>query len=95
MELYRIAPEDEWIVDHSGSLPETPEAPLPDAPFYFLLADDQDRVSSEGIERYRRSFEHVLDASRLEDASLIVHELDSSNEQLIIHRLGIIRDGRY
>ena len=95
MELYCIAPEGEWIVDHSGSLPDSPETPLPDAPFYFLLADDQDRVNSEGIERYRRTLEHVLDASRLEDASLIVHELDSSNEQLIIHRLDIIRDGRY
>ncbi len=94
MELYRIAPEHDWIIDRSGNLPESP-ASLPDAPFYFLLADDQDRVNTEGIERYRRTFEHVLDASRLEDASLIVHELDSSHEQLIIHRLGIIRDGRY
>jgi len=93
MDIYRIAPEGDWIVDQAGKSPASPPPILPDAPFYFLLADDQDRVGPLGIERYRRTLEHVLDASRLEDASLIVHELESTHEQLIIHRLLIIRDG--
>ncbi len=74
-------------------IPSAEEDTLPEAPFYFLFADNQERVSAEGFESYRHTVEHVLDASRLEDASLIVHELNALNEQLIIHHLRVIRDG--
>jgi hypothetical protein len=89
LELYCIAPEAEWIDIHplaSGFEP-------PDSPYYFPLLDDQIRTSSAGFEDYRRSVEHVLDASRLEDASLILHELNADCEKLVIHHLKLIRDG--
>jgi hypothetical protein len=90
MDKYQIAPAGEWVVsddvDISRQLDDS-------SPYYYFLLDCQERVESDSIHVYKRTIEKINDASRIEDASLFLFELQDHNHQLIFHAVDIIRDG--
>ncbi len=92
MSIYSIGPAESWVVDRaevSGA-----ELDLFESPYFYPLVDYQDKVETGVIKSFYRTVQCIKDASRVEDASLITHELDADNEQIVIHHLRIIRDGQ-
>ena len=90
MDKYQIAPAGEWVVtddtDISRQLDDS-------SPYYYFLLDCQERVEGDSIHVYKRTIEKIIDASRIEDASLFLFELQDNNHHLIFHAVDIIRDG--
>jgi len=90
MHTYRKGDVGDWVeqrdvpvyVDHDTAAPST-----------YSLVDYQDRVSDKGIERYCRTVEWINDESRVEDASLLLHELNDQQE-VVFHHVRVIRDGK-
>lgn len=64
------------------------------SPFYYLLADYQDYVDRERTFSYTRMVQRINDASRLEDASLVVLELNEKHQRVFFHHVEIIRNGQ-
>ena len=87
MQLFQIAEVADWVEKRTVSSADTPDG---SAPSEFLLVDYQDRVSDDRIERYCRTIERINDESRLEDVSLLLHELNDQ-EVLLIHYVRVIR----
>ncbi len=90
MNKFLIAPAEDWIKPAHVDLTETADQ---NSPFYFYMVDYQDLVEDERICYYKHTVEKVNDASRIEDASLNLYELQENNNQVIFHRVDIIRKG--
>jgi len=93
MEVFSIEDTPEWALERT--MPEEKEASEKylGSPFYYLLVDFQERLSTNKFEACFRAVEKINDASRIEDSSLISRELRKENERLIFHYCKIYRDG--
>ena len=90
--LYRIADTPGWVKQHEwDSKDETSHA---DYPMYHLLLDYQSRIEDGRYQCFRRTVRKINDASMLEEASLFLLELHPGNDQLVFHRVDIIRNGQ-
>ncbi len=90
--IYSIQRLPRWIKRRDIDLAEA--SLRPGSPYFFLFADYQEQVKDKEVRGYLRTVEKINDSSRLEDASIFMRELRNGNENLIFHRLDIIRDGR-
>jgi len=90
MNEYLIFPAENWV---NISEIDTSQYNNNDSPFSFLLVDYQELVSENKICTYKRTVEKINDASRIEDASLFLFELQENNHQIIFHAIDIIRGG--
>lgn len=90
--IYKIQRLPRWIKRRDIDLAEA--SSRPEFPYFFLLADYQEQVCDKEIRGYLRFVEKINDSSRLEDASIFMRELRTGNENLIFHRVDIIRAGR-
>ena len=89
MSAYEVSDVADWVV-HRRFNRETFNQYS--APSVFALVDYQNRVSDRGIERYCRTVEWVFDESRIEDASLLIHELNEQ-QHVVFHFIKVLRDG--
>lgn len=65
------------------------------APLQVLLMDKQTRVETRGGSwRYQHALRQVNDSAGLQKAALLEVEFDPSYQQLVLHQLDVIRDGR-
>lgn len=87
---YKIASVPDWVVSSEYNLHQATDTP---SPFFYYLVDYQELVENQRISQYKRTIEHINDASRIEDASLYITELDETNHQVIFHTIDIIRNG--
>ncbi len=88
-EIYSVEKTPSWVKKYA-----VPSINVDDnSPFSFPLVDCQDYVSEGEIFSYRRTYQCINDASRIEDASLHLVELHQGSQQLMIHELVIVRDG--
>ena len=87
---YDIRPAAGWITGRECDL--AGESGHADAPYFFLLVDYQENIRNERIESYKHTVEKINDSSRIEDASLYLHELHSDAERVIFHGVDIIRN---
>jgi len=90
--IYSIQRLPRWIKRRDFDLAEA--SSRPESPYFFLFADYQEQVKDREVRSYLRFVEKINDSSRLEDASIFMRELRVGNENLIFHRVDIIRDGR-
>ncbi|MCU7846161.1 MAG: DUF3857 domain-containing protein [Candidatus Thiodiazotropha sp. (ex Monitilora ramsayi)] len=84
---YRITDAADWVIQRESASFEGLDRTSPSE---FALVDYQDRISGEGIERYCHTVERINDESRLEDASLLIMELNDQQEMLL-HHISLIR----
>ncbi len=92
MEQYLIKQPEDWV--EMTEINEKDFQIKEDSPYYYYLVDYQELVTDSKICRYKRTIEHINDASRIEDASLILTELREENHQIIFHSIEIIREGQ-
>lgn len=87
---YDITPVPDWVkqrnvgvsnIDSNGS------------PYSYPFVDYQEYLTDTQFFSHRHTYQCIFDSSRLEDASLLISELHSGCQQLLIHSLTIIRDG--
>ncbi len=90
MQKYLIAPVEDWVNSKQADVTEAVDQ---NSPFYFFLVDYQDKVDEDRISYFKHTVEKVNDASRIEDASLNLYELQENNNQVIFHHVDIIRKG--
>ena len=80
MSKYRITDVPDWVIQReSVNFDGLDRA----SPSEYALVDYQDRVFSNGNERYCHTVERINDESRLEDASLLIMELNDQQELLL------------
>ncbi|MEM7081219.1 MAG: DUF3857 domain-containing protein [Pseudomonadota bacterium] len=89
-QLYAIEVAPQWVIDRPVDVNVQHDA----APFFYLLADYQDYVDRERTFSYTRTVQKINDASRLEDASLLVSELNEKHQRVFFHHIEIIRNGQ-
>ncbi len=92
MDKFLIKPIDSWI--HLKEQIDISADKNTSAPFTFILIDYQEKITDSSISTYKRTIEKIRDASRIEDASLIVYELQEHNNQVVFHNLTIIRNNK-
>ncbi len=89
--LYAVELAPQWVKQHDVDYGYEHDT---SAPFYYLLTDYQDYIDRERTFSYTRTVQKINDASRLEDASLVVSELNEKHQRVFFHSVEIIRDGR-
>lgn len=88
--LVRYAPQPTWVIAApTGSAAPTP----PGAPLRIIFADQQTRVTDHGQEEFQATRLALLAPEALGAGNLAV-TWAPANEEIIVHRLSIIRDGR-
>ena len=92
MEKYKIQEIESWVQQRNLDLVHSESDDS--SPFSFALVDYQEYVSDVGHFNYRRTVEKVSDASRIEDSSLFLYELQEESHQVIFHGLDIIRKSK-
>ena len=90
MDKYQIAAAGGWVSTEDIDISRNPDA---SSPYYYYLVDYQERVTEGAFYAYKRTIEKINDASRIEDASLFLTELQDSNHQIVFHAVDIIRNG--
>jgi len=90
--IYQISPAPEWVKKTELSELKLDKADQ-DSPFYYPLVQYQENISDQSQESYHRTYQVIQDASRIENASLILNELHEGSQRLIIHELVIYRNG--
>ncbi len=90
-DLYAIEVAPQWVKERSVDFEYEHES---SSPFYYLLADYQDYIDRERTFSYTRTVQKINDASRLEDASLVVSELNEKHQRVFFHHVEIIRNGQ-
>ena len=90
--IYQISPAPEWVKKTELSEVKLDKADQ-DSPFYYPLVQYQENISDQSQESYHRTYQVIQDASRIENASLILNELHEGSQRLIIHELVIYRNG--
>lgn len=86
----RYAPAPVWVT----APPASSDAPTPPgAPLRILFADQQVRVSEHGQDEFQATRLALLTPEALAAGNLAV-TWSPANENMIVHRLSIIRDGR-
>lgn len=90
--IYKICETPDWVdaIDYEQLNREKPDS---ESPFYYPLLDYQEHIEDELQQFYQRTYQVINDASRIENASLILNELHEGFQRLEIHRLVIHRDG--
>ena len=91
MSIYEISEIPSWVkirdfdlvFDTSGR-----------SPFSYPLVDYQEYITDNGIETYTNTYQVIDDASRLENASLIMIELHQGSQRLLVHGLDLYREGK-
>jgi len=91
--IYQICSTPEWI-NPIGYEQLALDKSDQESPFYYPLLDYQEYIEDEHQQSYQRTYQIINDASRIENASLLIHELHEGFQQLHIHRLLIHRDGK-
>ena len=89
--LYAVEVAPQWVKEHAVDYEYEHET---SSPFYYLLTDYQDYIDRERTFSYTRTVQKINDASRLEDASLLVSEINEKHQRVFFHGVEIIRDGR-
>lgn len=89
--IYEIVQPDHWVVERSI---EGLVSNDPGSPFSYALVDYQELLTDEEIHTYRRTYQVINDASRIENASLILTELHQHSQRLLIHGLTIHRNNK-
>lgn len=91
---YRIGPPAGWITPLRADLvSEAPEARATNG-YEMLLVDRQESVVGTALERYRHVAYRLLTEGSVEDNSQIELSVDPTYEQLILHGVTVIRDGK-
>ncbi len=90
-DLYAIEVAPQWVEEHAVDYSYEHES---SSPFYYLLTDYQDYIDRERTFSYTRTVQKINDASRLEDASLVVCELNEKHQRVFFHHVEIIRNGK-
>jgi len=86
--LYSLAKIPEWVNN-----PAKPEniTPRIDSPYFFPVVDYQICIEDKEISAFTCTYECINDESRIEDSSLILHELREDYEHLLIHSILVFR----
>lgn len=88
---YQVAAKPDWVLStqyqSNKSLDEH-------SPFSFLLVDYQELITEDKTFQYYRTVEKVNDASRIEDASLFISEIEDDEHLIIFHSIDIIREDK-
>ena len=90
----RYEPPPAWV--EARPLPaehETPDDQIRDG-VHILLFERQTRVGKDGVERFERFARRVVSRPGLDAVSQITINFDPSYQQLAIHSLRVVRDGR-
>jgi hypothetical protein len=88
--VVRYAPAPAWVI----AAPKGSDAPTPPgAPLRLISADQQVRVTDRGQEEYQATKLALLTPEALAAGSLTM-TWSPANEEIIVHRLAIMRDGQ-
>jgi len=68
-----------------------PAAPIAAAPYQFLVAEEQVRVSDGGVERYWHTLRQINDTSALQQGGQIELDFDPAYQHLVFHKIEIVR----
>lgn len=93
---YRIARPGSWVSPLELELPpgdSTAVGPISEG-FEILLVDQQERVAGRGLERYSHTAYWLLDEGAVQEWSRITIDFDSSYQDLTLHAVTVVRDGR-
>lgn len=85
--LFTISAKPTWLkaIDNQPILVEH------ESPYSYPLIDYQELVAHDRIESYVETWQIINDASRIEDASLLIEELHKGSQTMQVHHLKIIR----
>ena len=90
---YATAPTPTWVtpvaVSVSARAPKEASGGV-----YYLLLDDQVRVSASGPESYSRFVLRVLNKEGLDEAAQFSVDFDPAYQELTLHEVSVIRDGK-
>ncbi len=89
MSKYEVGPQADWIkqrgtVNFDGLNCESPSE--------YALVDYQDYIDDDSISRHTHTVERINDESRIEDASLLIQDIND-HQSLTYHHITVIRGG--
>jgi hypothetical protein len=87
MNKYDVAPAANWIKERG---PVNFERLNGNSPSEYALVDYQDCIEDGSISRYTHTVERINDESRIEDASLLIQDLND-HQELIYHHITLKR----
>jgi hypothetical protein len=90
---WTLAPPASWVEEIA--LPASPGS-TPDAPegIAYLLSDRQVRVAASGVDDYHRVIWTAVSTAGVQGASEVAISFDPAYQQLVIHDVRLLRDGR-
>lgn len=90
---YSVGPVPRWVEEQSARTDlAVPETSIHAGSFY-LLTDDQVK-GGPSAQTYRRRVLTLLNSAAVQESSRLSLEVDPVYERLVVHRIGILRDGR-
>ena len=91
---FSIKPPPSWVKPVPSNPDAKPEQPDKESGVQYLLVDNQIRVTDKSAEKYYHKIEKVASSTGLDEVSQLKLEFEPSFQELIIHQIHIIRDGR-
>jgi len=91
---FSVKPIPPWVTPIAAKLEAGKNSPDKETGVQYLLTDYQVRVSDKTIEHYYHQVQRVVSSSGLDDVSQLAFEFEPSFQELIIHQIRIIRDGK-
>ncbi len=93
-QAYRIGDPAPWIKPMHADLAVTQLEASATSSFELLLLDHQQAVGATTLERYKHIAYRLRDEGAVEDNSQVEISVDPSYEQVTLHAVALIRDGR-
>ena len=88
-DIYTIEPPAPWIKDF-----QLPDVDVDEkSPLRFSIVEYQELIDIDALHSYSRIYQHVNDASKVEEASLQIVDLHLGSQVVIWHYMDIYRDG--
>ena len=91
---YRIAAEPDWIKPLALRPSAYPENEELVSGVRYLLSDQQVRVTDSDRLRYRRFAQQAVNQKGIDEIAQVSVTFDPSYEQLILHKIEVLRDGK-
>ncbi len=91
---YRTGPPPAWVKPVAAAIPPPSPPGQVTEGFEMLLLDRQEMVSTPTIERFRHIVYRLQDERAVQQHSQIEIVFDSSYEQVTLHQVAVIRNGR-
>ena len=92
---YEIGPVPQWVTPFSVDFDAAPPADQASGGIYYLLLDDQVRVTDGGPDVYSRYVLKVLDDEGIQQAAQFAVDFDPSYQRLTLHAVRVRRGGAY